>query len=239
VLSLLNTVAESCQPPAAGALAAATPATIAAPAAAPAASAAAAAAAAAGAADRVYGLISVPCKPCPRGMVTDGAVRVNSSTACINQDGYGYTAQGSSRCPAGFYAAKGSLKPCEQCPPGRTTLDLPSAQRVSTDCLVMPGHGVVSTESNSSNPYAVNISGLTEVDLAQLPVVQCPIGWYGVGNSTGAQCQACPPGSSTTGIGAAALSNCSGECRPLDGGPPAPGGLLQETASSQCVVLAQ
>jgi hypothetical protein len=47
-----------------------------------------------GVAAKMYGLAAAPCKPCPRNMITDGALRVNSSDACINPDGFGYASEG-------------------------------------------------------------------------------------------------------------------------------------------------
>ena len=71
-----------------------------------------------GAAGKVYGWAAAPCKPCPRNMITDGAITVNNSDVCINDDGFGYASEGASRCAPGFYSAKGSRKPCQQCPTG-------------------------------------------------------------------------------------------------------------------------
>jgi hypothetical protein len=62
-----------------------------------------------GASARVYGLTAAPCKPCPRNMITDGLTRVNDSNACINDDGFGYDSEGSSRCAPGFYSWKGEV----------------------------------------------------------------------------------------------------------------------------------
>lgn len=83
-----------------------------------------------GAAGRVYGWASAPCKPCPRNMVTDNATRVNTSSACINPDGFGYSSEGVSKCAPAFYAAKGTLKPCIrcECPQQPSFMMLPAAR---------------------------------------------------------------------------------------------------------------
>lgn len=79
-------------------------------------------------------------------------------------------AAGASRCAPGFYSAKGSRKPCQQCPQGRTTADNPALQRVVTDCFVMAGFGVVNTTSNATDPYNPTTDG------GMLPVLDCPVG---------------------------------------------------------------
>jgi hypothetical protein len=47
-----------------------------------------------GAAGIVYGWAAAPCKPCARNMITDGAVKVNNSDVCVNDDGFGYASEG-------------------------------------------------------------------------------------------------------------------------------------------------
>jgi hypothetical protein len=51
-----------------------------------------------GAAGIVYGWAAAPCKPCARSMITDGAVKVNNSGVCVNDDGFGYASEGESCC---------------------------------------------------------------------------------------------------------------------------------------------
>jgi hypothetical protein len=129
-----------------------------------------------GASARVYGLTSAPCKPCPRNMITNGLAAQSTMDACINDDGFGYTSEGASRCAPGFYAAKGSRRPCTQCPAGRSTNDTAALQRTITDCWVLPGFGVVNSTRNSSNPFTITISGLSATQQANMPVAECPVG---------------------------------------------------------------
>jgi hypothetical protein len=49
---------------------------------------------AAGAAGKVFGWASAPCKPCPRNMITDGYDGASNASACITDDGFGYTSEG-------------------------------------------------------------------------------------------------------------------------------------------------
>ena len=165
-----------------------------------------------GAAGKVYGWAAAPCKPCPRNMITDGARKVNNSDVCINDDGFGYASEGASRCAPVFYSAKGSRKPCQQCPAGRTTKANAKQQRFITECIVKPGSGVVNS-TNSTDAFNPN----TELPLDQLvnlPVLECPIGYYGEGGAAGSKCQQCPAGSSTREPGAANATACDGEWQP-------------------------
>lgn len=79
---------------------------------------------------------------------------------------------GASRCAPGFYSAKGSRKPCQQCPFGRTTEDLASKQRYITECIVKPGFGVVNSTDNATDPWNPTPGG----DI--LPVLECPVGEF-------------------------------------------------------------
>jgi hypothetical protein len=159
----------------------------------------------------VYGLQAAPCKPCPRNMITDGLSKVNSSDACVNPAGFGYASEGASRCAVGFFAGKGSRRPCAGCPQGRTTLDKPLAQASLRDCFVKPGFGVANA-SLGGDAFNMDTSGMGPDQLVALPVLECPVGSYGPGNASAAKCAACPAGSSTEGPGASSLTSCSGEC---------------------------
>jgi hypothetical protein len=101
-----------------------------------------------------------------------------------------------------------------RCSAGRTTADNATQQRVVTDCYVMPGFGVVSSVGNSSDGtgFLENTSSLTAEVAASLPVLQCPLGYYGAGGSLGAVCTRCPLGSTTEEVGATNSSRCSSEC---------------------------
>ena len=161
-----------------------------------------------GAAGKVYGWAAAPCKPCPRNMITDGLTKVNDSGVCINPDGFGYASEGASRCAPGFYALKGSRKPCQQCPVGRTTLDDVMAQRLISDCIVAPGFGVVNSTSNSTDAFNPNT---TDSGNNTLPVLECPVGYYGPGGASDSKCIACPAGTTTTAPGSSNATQCSGK----------------------------
>ena len=118
---------------------------------------------------------------------------------------------GASRCAPGFYSAKGSRKPCQQCPTGRTTSDNPSQQRFITECFVKGGFGVVNSTSNSTDAFNPD-TDLPADELINLPVLECPIGYFGEGGEAGSKCQQCPAGSSTREPGAANVTSCDGEC---------------------------
>ena len=167
-----------------------------------------------GASARVYGFAAAPCKPCPRNMITDGLVRVNTSDACINPDGFGYASEGASRCAPGFYSLKGSRKPCQKCPVGRTTADNTTQQRLFTDCYVKPGFGVVSSTSNTTDGsgFLSDTGGIPDDAAAVLSVLECPIGYYGTGLSLRATCTPCPLGSTTEEPGSVSADQCSSKC---------------------------
>jgi hypothetical protein len=164
-----------------------------------------------GAAGKVYGWAAAPCKPCPRNMITDGLSKVNNSDVCINDDGFGYQSEGASRCAPGFYAVKGSRRPCQLCPAGRTTDSVLALQRLITDCWVKPGFGVVNSTANSTDAFNPNTDGMSNETLVQMPVLECPIGYYGPGKSVGAECIACDVGSTTEAPGATSAAECSGK----------------------------
>jgi hypothetical protein len=165
-----------------------------------------------GAAGKVYGLTSAPCKPCPRNMITDGAVNVTNADVCINPGGFGYASEGASRCAPSFYAAKGSRKPCQQCPPGRTTADDLALQLFITHCVVKAGAGVVDSAINSTDAFNIDTTGFNDTQKVSLPVLECPVGYYGPGGALDSHCTACPAGSSTLNPGATSASDCSGAC---------------------------
>lgn len=118
---------------------------------------------------------------------------------------------GASLCPPGFWSAKGSMKPCQQCPPGRTTVDDPGQQANITDCLVKRGFGVVNSSATGLAAFAVNTTGMTLQAQAGLVVLECPVGYYGDGGEVGSTCTQCPCGSTTTVTGAIDAANCTGK----------------------------
>jgi hypothetical protein len=116
------------------------------------------------------------------------------------------------RCSVGFYSAKGSRKPCQQCSHGRTTSDAPSAQRVVTDCFVKSGSGVVKSALNAADAFEIDVSGLNADQLVALPVLECPLGYFGEGGTLGTKCKPCADGSTTDAAGAVSAAECGGEC---------------------------
>lgn len=173
-----------------------------------------------GAAGRVYGLTAAPCKPCPRNMITDGQSRVNTSEACINDDGWGYASEGASRCAPGFYSAKGSRQPCLQCPSNRITADAAGLQRSITDCRVKPGFGIVGSGNGASggavpcgDVFNPDVTGLDSLQLAAFTVLECPVGYYNGEFIVGGKCRACPSASTTQAPGATNITDCSSESR--------------------------
>lgn len=95
---------------------------------------------------------------------------------------------------------------------GRTTADNALQQRLITDCLVRPGSGVANVAMNGTDAFNINVTALNSTQRANLPVLECPIGYYGPGNSTSGKCVPCPAGSSTAEPGSTAAAACSGEC---------------------------
>jgi hypothetical protein len=80
----------------------------------------------------------------------------------------------------------------------------------------MNGFGVVNSTANSTDAFNPDTSALNETQLASLPVLECPIGYYSSGNALlGLKCQACPVGSSTKETGRTNATACNGECLPL------------------------
>jgi hypothetical protein len=120
---------------------------------------------------------------------------------------------GASRCSPGFYSLKGSRKPCQQCPFGRTTANDASRQRLFTDCYVKPGFGLVSStgESTDHTGFIADASSVADDVAAVMTVLECPIGYYGAGLSIRSTCVPCPVGSTTEELGRTAVSQCSGK----------------------------
>lgn len=69
------------------------------------------------------------------------------------------------------------------------------------------GFGIV-VGSNTSDAFNPDVTGLTLAQLAVLPVMQCPIGYYGPGNDTGAKCQRCDASTLTAGPGTGSAAEC-------------------------------
>jgi hypothetical protein len=123
------------------------------------------------------------------------------------------SAAGASRCPLGFYAEKGSRRACRQCPPGRTTQDDAERQQFVTHCDVERGHGVVAASAPADGDiFAADLTGMTEMAILSMSVLQCPTGYWGGGDTLGAKCQRCPEGSSTKEPGSTSLADCDGKC---------------------------
>jgi hypothetical protein len=119
---------------------------------------------------------------------------------------------GASRCQPGFYSLKGSRKPCQQCPYGRTTADDTSQQRLPTDCYVRPGFGLVSSNGNTTDGtgYIADSSALLDDAAVAMPVLECPVGYWSAELSIKAVCTKCPTGSTTKESTQTAVEHCSG-----------------------------
>jgi hypothetical protein len=103
------------------------------------------------------------------------------------------------------------MKPCQQCPPGRTTLNDPQYQTAFTDCFVKPGFGVVSSPAAGLAAFDINTADMTDDAKANLVVLECPVGYYGVGGAVDSTCAQCPCGSTTTMAGARNDTDCNGK----------------------------
>lgn len=80
--------------------------------------------------------------------------------------------------------------------------------------------------ANHTDAFNPDTGGLSPTQLAQLPAIECPIGYWGEGNATAAKCQSCPIGSSTEQPGSTSAADCI--CTPGYG-------IASDTASS-CTV---
>jgi hypothetical protein len=80
--------------------------------------------------------------------------------------------------------------------------------------MVEPGSGVAinMNGATSEDIFAGDLSGLSEQQILSLSVLQCPTGFYGLGNSLGSTCAKCPGQTTTQGPGALDVSQCDGEC---------------------------
>jgi hypothetical protein len=127
-------------------------------------------------------------------------------------------AAGASRCAAGFFALKGSRKPCQKCPHGRTTADDVTRQRVFTDCFVSPGYGLVSSTgvSTDGTGYLADGTSLSNDTAAVMTALECLVGYYGPGGTIRSTCVKCPAGSTTDDVAATSAAQCSS--KPLECG---------------------
>ena len=167
---------------------------------------------------RTYGLKFTPCRPCPRGLVTNGLDMQISEANCTNKDGWGFNGFTAEVCGPGYYATGNSRMPCTQCPPNRNTtsgnndmtyfLDAVSAlplpdnagtdQNGIEDCKVIAGYGV----------DAESLSGLTDAQLAVADTVECEVGKYGAGGELSSICTACPYFRTTNRTGSVTVDDC-------------------------------
>eukprot|EP00775_Hariotina_reticulata_P008849 gene8849-9028_t len=151
--------------------------------------------------NRTYGLQQSPCKPCQRNTITLRAGATNY-TECINPAGFGFSSDGVTQCPKGFWTFRGSMSPCTPCPVGRTTeFDPahPEYQDSPNDCFVEPGKGVF----NSS----FNVTPNNNASDYNLSVLDCPVGSYSNGGSLSTVCSLCTTGYSTVDEGTVGTNN--------------------------------
>lgn len=113
-------------------------------------------------------------------------------------------------CAPGFYAKKGSKKPCQKCAEGRTTARNEPGILV-TDCIVAAGYGVVDSASNSTNPFNPDTTAMTADEKAALSVLECPVGFYGAGGAMDSKCIPCGTGATTKVPGAYLPTHYDGE----------------------------
>jgi hypothetical protein len=74
---------------------------------------------------------------------------------------------------------------------------------------VASGFGVVST--GVTDPFNPTLTGLSDEEIAALPVLECPVGYYGPGGAVGAKCIPCGAGATTKLPGATSVDQCDGE----------------------------
>jgi hypothetical protein len=163
-----------------------------------------------GLATKEYGLKSIPCTPCPRGLVTS-STGSTSDQNCTNLAGWGVSGQTAEICGPAFYAAAGSREPCTRCPPNRNTTatgdfddtTLPAgtdgdAQDGIEDCKVVPGFGLV-----GYTPGSQSVSQLANFD-----TIECTIGSWSAGGIINSTCTACLGKRSTLGTASTSAADC-------------------------------
>jgi hypothetical protein len=160
-----------------------------------------------GVANQTFGLVNAPCKACTKNLYSPA--NSTSFQDCKNPAGFGYTSEGANQCPDGFWAAKDSMQPCEQCPEGRTTAYIignGSVQASVNDCIVKDGYGVY--DPTADDPFNPTNSSSNSTAAA------CPIGYFYEGEVKGApttnpKCIACSAGQSTAGVGSTICNACA------------------------------
>ncbi|GBF97679.1 hypothetical protein Rsub_09737 [Raphidocelis subcapitata] len=147
-----------------------------------------------------WGLVDAPCSACLDHTGTRGATGVTTGDACVTDPGYGYAPGGAFQCDFGSWAAGGDRSACTSCGARYNTTDGQRAIRGADG----PDH-------------CAPAAGWTPDGAGGLK--PCPRGAYKEALGP-APCSACPSGTTTTGVSAAAsLSQCDA-CRPGFGLPP-------------------
>ena len=175
--------------------------------------------------ETAYSLKFTPCKPCPRGLVTNTLDAQTSKDACTNKAGYGWNGFTAEKCAVGTWATADSMLACTSCPLYRNTTaepffvdspaDMPlgtvagngDAQDRDTDCKVIAGYGV----SGSAGDAAA--------DQLALEVLECAVGTYSIGGALNSTCTLCSDGaantlgpySTTEGSGSTTAADCKSE----------------------------
>ena len=126
-------------------------------------------------------------------------------SACYNRAGWGIIGNGlAAPCEAGTYNAAGSMTACNKCGKNRYTLQ--GAQAAKTDCLVLPGFGLVDANENFINQVAANQT--TSAQAADATVLECPPTHYSPGGEVKSVCIPCPGGHSAAESGATNVTEC-------------------------------
>lgn len=161
-----------------------------------------------GVAKETFGLTMSPCKSCTKNLKSEPGSTAFSD--CTNPAGFGYTSEGANQCPDGFWAEKGSMSPCEQCPEGRYTEYIPgdgSYQSSLNSCKVKPGQGVYSAAS-TSNAWD------PPQPTAAMNARPCPVGMFSPGEDSSVNetanpvCQQCLGFESTSEEGSTSCNVC-------------------------------
>lgn len=73
--------------------------------------------------------------------------------------------------------------------------------------------GVVGGRPIGGDVFNSDLTGLSQQQIIDLTVLQCPIGYWGGGDTLAAQCTKCPDGATTKEPGSLTIDDCNGESR--------------------------
>ncbi|KAF6257767.1 hypothetical protein COO60DRAFT_1460997 [Scenedesmus sp. NREL 46B-D3] len=162
------------------------------------------------------------CTPCGAGILSaltdvDESLGGNDTTKLVAGSSYScYIEGGWGMAPTGVILPDNTLQfSAVQCANNtygvaNTTYGLqstPCKQIAITDCYVSTGYGIF--VGNDTNAWAPATSGMSPTEKAELPVLPCPVGYYGTGGQLDSKCDTCGPGTSTAGEGSISSSACN------------------------------